>query len=74
MTDHDNLPGNDGFPGCDAILQMPPAAVPQLIQDLSAQRQLSRLVLELNTDMLSGDAAAQDRARAVLAHLGFLDV
>ncbi len=51
---------------------MPPDVVPQLVRDLSARRQLSQLIRTLNEELLAGETVTQDRARAVLARLGFI--
>lgn len=67
MTNHHNLPS------CDDILNLPTDAMPQLVRDLSARRQLNLMIRTLNADMLGGETKTRSRARAVLARLGFVE-
>lgn len=67
------MTANDNFPSCDDILALPAEAVPQLICDLRARRQLSLMVKSLNAKVLTGEATTRERAHAVLARLGFIE-
>lgn len=54
------------------ILSTGTESVPELITDLLTRHELSSVMHELNTKLLSNDSSARDSAQAALNHLGFI--
>ncbi|MFC2980382.1 hypothetical protein [Roseicyclus marinus] len=60
------------LPNSDDILGVAPEAVPEFIQRHAGKKTLSRMVKQLNAELLGGDAVARARAEQALNHLGLL--
>lgn len=54
------------------ILSTGTESVPDLITDLMTRHELSSVMHELNTKLLSNDSSARNSAQAALTHLGFI--
>ncbi|SFB17783.1 hypothetical protein SAMN05421688_3434 [Poseidonocella pacifica] len=55
------------------VLSVPGDLVPELVRSMTADRSFSRLVNEINEELLGGDKLARQKARDALSHLGFVD-
>jgi 3-methyladenine DNA glycosylase AlkC len=59
-------------PTANDILRVQPQAVAAFIQQHTATKTLSRIVKQLNRDLLDGDAATRAMAARALDHLGLM--